>query len=149
MATLAEVLLNPGARPQVIRDCIALLESEVDRKSGLSGLAIKAGFKALKAAKPGMIEGAMDSLLDEFVHRLEPVHTDYVANHRAVPLEKHLSSNAARIANILLGITDERAKRSDHGLVRSTYEKLRPLASKQIEEAMPAVAQLLKRHMKY
>lgn len=34
MATLAEVLLNPSNRPKVIRDCVGVLESEVDRKGG-------------------------------------------------------------------------------------------------------------------
>jgi len=149
MATLAEVLLAPSNRAAVIRDCVRVLESEVDRKSGLSGLAIKAGFKALKAVKPGMVEHAMDGLLDEFVQKLEPVHSEYLATNKSLPLEKFLANNSARIANVLLGITDQRAQRSEHGMVRSTYEKLRPMAGRQIEEAMPAVAGLLKKHMQY
>lgn len=149
MATLSEVLLNPTNRPTVIRDCVQVLEAEVDRKGGISGLAIKAGFKALKAVKPGMVEHTMDALLDEFVQKLEPVHSDYLATNKSMPLDRYLVSNSSRISNILLGITDLRAQKSEHGLIRSTYEKLRPMAAKQIEEAMPAVAGLLKKHMKY
>ncbi|MFM7203178.1 MAG: DUF6918 family protein [Myxococcota bacterium] len=149
MATLAEVLLNPSNRPKVIRDCVGVLEGEVDRKGGLSGIAIKTGFKVLKTVKPTMVEDSMDGLLDEFVEKLEPIHTEYMTHHKGTPLDGFLGKNASRIANVLLGITDVRAQRSTHSVVKGTYEKLRPTAAKHIEEAMPAVARLLRKHMGY
>lgn len=146
MPTLSELLLTQEKRPQVLKDCVALLEHEVDGKSGLSGFAIKSGFKVLKAVKPGMVEDTMDGLLNEFVEKLEPVHAEYVSGPRKQGLEQYLTSNSARIANTLLGITDERARHSKHNLVKNTYEKLRPTASRHIEEALPAVARLLRKH---
>lgn len=146
MPTLSEILLAPQKRPQVLKDCVTLLEQEVDNKSGLSGFAIKSGFKVLKAVKPGMVEDTMNGLLNEFVEKLEPIHGEYTSGPRKQPLDQFLTSNSSRIANTLLGITDERAQHSKHNLVKSTYEKLRPTASRHIEEALPAVARLLRKH---
>ena len=48
MGSLVTVVSDPARRRLVIEDCVALLEAEVDAKSGLSGLAIKAAYKAVK-----------------------------------------------------------------------------------------------------
>jgi len=147
MARLSEIMLSTTNRPQVLRDCVQLLEDEVGRKSGLSGLAIKAGYGVLKKVKPTMVGDAMDSLLDDFVHRLEPLHEEYIQSGQVVQLEQYLQRNGGRVANTLLGITDDRATRSKHAVVKGTYDKLRPMASKQIEEALPAVARLLRKYL--
>jgi hypothetical protein len=55
MADLRTVLTDASRRDQVIRDAEALLDSEVDSKGGLSGLAIKGAFKVVKGARPGMM----------------------------------------------------------------------------------------------
>lgn len=110
-------------------------------------MAIKAGFGVLKKVKPNMVEEAMDSLLDEFVHKLEPLHEEYEKSGRKEPLESFLDHHKERIATALLEITDERAQRSRATLIKSTYQKLRPMAAKQIHEALPAVAGLLKKYL--
>ena len=54
MASLAEILTKPELRPQVVRACAVLIDAEVSRKSGFSGLAVKAGYKLVKEA--GMLD---------------------------------------------------------------------------------------------
>jgi hypothetical protein len=147
MATLSEKMLAPEARPQVLKDCVQVLDEEVARKSGLTGMAIKAGYGVLKKVKPNMVEEAMDSLLDDFVHKLEPIHTEYVQSGQVMQLEQYLQKNSLRIANTLLEITDSRGKNAKNPVIKKTYDGLRPYAVKQIEEAMPAVARLVKKHV--
>jgi hypothetical protein len=74
MSTLSEILLVPGNRPKVVADCVRLIEEEVDSKGGLTGLAVKGAFALVKAVKPGFVMEACDSMLDDFVRRLEPFH---------------------------------------------------------------------------
>ena len=50
------------------------------------------------------------------------------------------------IAEALLGITDDRAARAPGGVVKKSYEKLRPTAKKHVEEAVPGVARLIDKH---
>ena len=45
-----------------------------------------------------------------------------------------------------LAITDERARRTRHNTVKSMYEKLRGLAKKNVEEAVPRVGALIQKH---
>ena len=53
MATLQEMLLRPDVQPRVVSDTLALVDSELASKSGLSGTAVKVAFKAITAFAPG------------------------------------------------------------------------------------------------
>lgn len=68
---LTEILTQAEQRPAVVRDCVALLDAEVANKRGVSGLAIKAGYKVVKTVKPGLIAEAFNDLLDDFAARLD------------------------------------------------------------------------------
>ena len=58
----------------------------------------------------------------------------------------HFVNNKSSVADALLSVTDAKAKNSKSGVVRGTYEKLRGSAKKNVEEAVPALAKLLKKH---
>lgn len=143
--TLHDYLAAKERRPRVIEDCAYLVEDEVKRKGGISGLAIKAAFAAVKAVKPGFIPEAIDHLLDDFVRRLEP----FFQSHRQAggrSLADHFSGESGAIADALLAITDERAQHAGNAMVKKSYEKLRPTARKHVEEAVPAIGKLIERH---
>ncbi len=147
MGKLAEVLLSQENRPAVVRDCARLIDDEVARKTGITGMAIKGGYKIFKKVKPGIVEEAMDSLLDEFVEKLDPIYEEYRTGHAGESLESFLVSRGPRIADTLLEITDARAKHSEHRVVKKAYYKLRPMAEKQIQEALPAVSRLVEKYV--
>jgi len=142
---LAEVLLIDGKRPEVVRDCAALVDQEVDAKSGISGLAIKTGYRVIKALKPGIITEAFDDLLNEFVGRLDPF---FVASHeaKAASFGDYVAPRAGEVAEALLGITDARAARADNKTIKKTYEKLRPYGKKNVEQAVPGIGRLIDKH---
>ena len=60
-ATLEQVLTDESRKNTVIDDCCELIDAEVKDKGGLSGLAIKAGYGAVKGIKPGFIREAVTS----------------------------------------------------------------------------------------
>jgi hypothetical protein len=143
--TLTERLLaDKTKRPRLLSDCERLIEEEVSAKSGLTGLAIKAAYKIVCAVKPGVIREVMDGLLNDFVARLEP----YYAQHRAAGGEPKafgdaISKRKSEVADALLGITDDRAKRSTNSTMKGAYERLRPQGKKHVEEAIPRVGRTL------
>lgn len=147
--TLAgRLLADPARRPALLTDCERLIEAEVDSKSGLSGLAIKAAYKVVCAVKPGIIRESMDGLLDDFVRRLEP----FYAQHRGTGGEPRafgtaLARRTGEAADALLGITDERARRARNATLKGAYERLRPSAKKHVEEAVPRVGRTLSAHL--
>ena len=148
--TLESRLLQDSAkRPRIIDDCVRLIEAEVDSKSGLSGLAIKAGFKVVQSMKPGFVRESMDHLLDDFVRRLEPFYVQHKEKNgdNAKLFGDFLSKKSTEVAEALLGITDDKAKRAKNPGLKSAYDKLRPQARKHVEEAVPRVGRTLTPHL--
>jgi len=62
-------------------------------------------------------------------------------------LENYLSSNKVQVADTLLGITDARAANSPNRVVRKAYQKMRPMASRQVQDALPGVARLINKYL--
>ncbi len=143
--TITKRLLgDPARRPRILDDCVRLIDEEVASKGGLSGLAIKGGYKLVGAIKPGIIREAMDHLLDDFVARLEPFWAEHQAAGAApAAFGDTLRRRGPAVAYALLGITDDRARRAKNATLKGAYEKLRPQAKKHVEEAIPRVGRTL------
>ncbi|MFO0620912.1 MAG: hypothetical protein U0745_05925 [Polyangia bacterium] len=142
--TLPEILTEATRRKSVVADCVLLIEEEVSKKGGLSGIAIKGAFAIVKAVKPGFIAEAMDHMLDDFSTRLDPFYQANKTTGRSLP--SYFAEQSGSISEALLGITDQRAQRAQNQSVKKTYEKLRPTAKKHVEEAIPGIAKLIEKH---
>jgi hypothetical protein len=143
MSSLVE-LLNNEKKEAVVSDCCTLIDQEVADKGGLSGLAIKAGFSAVKGIKPGFIKHVVSDLLPEFARTLDPIYQE--AKTQGKPISAHFVSNSSRTADALLSITDTRAQNAKSGVVKGTYEKLRPTAKKHVETAVPRLGKLVEKY---
>jgi|SRR5277367_119439 len=144
MPSLPEALSAADKKEAVIDDCLALIDAEVADKGGISGLALKAGYAAVKGIKPGFIRHVVSDLLPEFATALDPFHQEAIEKKKK-PSE-FFPQNASRVADALLSITDARAKTSKSGVVRSTYDKLRGSAKKNVEAALPRLGKLVEKH---
>ena len=131
-------------RNAVIADACLVLDAEVADKGGLSGIAIKGAYKIVQGIRPGFIKEAVSHLLDEFLDAVDPIYQEAAA--KKLPVGAYLQQNTARVAQALLAVTDARAGRVDSQAVKKTYEKLRPMAQKQVEGAAPRLATLLQKH---
>jgi hypothetical protein len=143
MSTLKEILSRPNARPQVIRDCEQIIDEEVASK-GLTGFPIKAAYAVVKAIKPGFIPDVINDLLDDFADRLDPLYQ--AAKAKNEPVTAYFNAHTGEAAEALLGITDQRAQRAKNQVVRTAYEKLRPMAKKHTEAAIPRVGKMIAKH---
>jgi hypothetical protein len=144
MPNLTEALTGESRKSAVVEDCLSLIDAEVADKGGLTGLAIKAGYKTVQGIKPGFVRNVVTDLLPEFAQALEPLYQEAKANGRAV--REHFTSNSGRVADALLSITDEKAKRAKSAMVKGTYEKLRGSAKKNVEAAVPRLAAMIEKH---
>jgi len=144
VATLKERLGAGEKRQQVIDDACRVLDEEVSDKGGLGGMAVKAAYSVVKGIQPGFIRHAVDGLLDEFLDVIDPFHRE--AMEKGKRPGEYVKSEASRVAEALLGVTDKKAERAQSGLLRKTYDKLRPTAKKHVEAAAPRMGQLLERH---
>ncbi|MFN3199064.1 MAG: DUF6918 family protein [Bradymonadia bacterium] len=146
MGILTEKLLADDTRPTVVNDCVRVIEDEVASKKGVSGLAIKGAFKALKAIKPGMVRNAVNGLLDEFVENLDPFYQRFVDAGKPGGIESYLVKHDGEVSDALLSITDGKARTTSNKTLKKLYDKLRPQGKKQVQAAMPRVGKMLAKH---
>ncbi len=144
MPNLTESLTSDAQKSAVVDDCLALIDAEVADKGGLTGLVIKAGYKTVQGVKPGFVRQVVTDLLPDFAQALDPLYQESKASGRGV--RDYFSANSTRVADALLTITDDKAKRSKSGMVKGTYEKLRSGAKKNVESAVPRIAAMLEKH---
>jgi hypothetical protein len=57
-----------------------------------------------------------------------------------------MNVRAGEVAEALLGITDQRAQKAKNQVVRTAYEKLRPMAKKHTEAAIPRVSRMVAKY---
>ena len=143
MPTLPEVLLDETKKIQVVEDCCALIDAEVKDKGGLSGLAIKAGYGAVKGIKPGFIKQAVTDMLPDFAKALDPLFQEGQGQGKTAG--DFFSQNSTRAADALLAITDARAAKVKSGVVKGTYDKLRGSAKKNVEAAIPRLGKMIEK----
>jgi hypothetical protein len=143
MPSLKEQLGSGEKRQQVIDDAVKVLDAEVADKGGLTGLAVKGGYKLVQGIRPGFVNDVVTRLLDDFLDAMDPLYQE--AKQKGRPAGAYLLENKARVAEGLLGVTDRKAQGAD-GVLKKAYEKLRPLAKGQVESAVPRLSQLLEKH---
>ena len=147
MSTLAEVLLSDASqRGRLIDDCLRLIDDEVSRKRGFSGIAVKAGFKVVKSVKPGFIRQVVDMLFDDFMAEVEPFYADWAGSKEGRFGDSLLRQKHA-VATALLNVTDRRAQRAQTRSVKKAYEKMRPQAMNHVQEAIPGMGRILDKYV--
>ncbi|MEC7983990.1 MAG: hypothetical protein VX278_02430 [Myxococcota bacterium] len=144
MGSLVDAAKNDAKRSLIVKDCVILLNEEVRRKKGLTGIAVKGGFKAIKSFKPDILPRSLDDMLDEFAAKVDPFWLDCQA--KGSNAEQYFVANKVSIANALLSITDERAKTSPNKVLIRAYNGLRGKAVQHIGDAMPGLARLIVKH---
>lgn len=138
--TLHDILDDPDRKARFIEQGVALIESEVASKRGLSGTALRTGYKGMKKVKPGIVPGALDMLLPHFAPAVEP---HFEAAQASGDVEAYFTEHAEPVAEAMLQVTDARADRAKNRTLQKIYRGLRGQAKKHTTEAMPGVGRLL------
>jgi hypothetical protein len=141
--SLQEALKDESKKGQIIQDAIKLVDEEVASKSGISGFAVKKGYDAVKAVKPGFIPEVLNKLLPEFAAKIEPIWDEGKQKGQAAPF---FQKEKSRVADALLSVTDAKIDGAKSSIVRSTYGMLRGSAKKNVEEAVPRLTKLLEKY---
>jgi hypothetical protein len=144
-ATLQDILLAPGTKPQVVADCRALVDQQVKDKSGISAAALKLGYKTVTSFAPSYLNDTIDSMLPEFVQQLEPFWADFSASGSA-RFGDYLAKRGPEVSEALLAVTDHMAGQSERPTIVRAYKAVRGSASKNIEAALPAVGDLVQKY---
>ena len=150
---LSEQLTRPEVQPKVIDGCVALIEREVDRKRGLSGAAVKAGFGVVSKVKPGFIREVVTKLLPDFAAALQPLWDESAAKvgpeaeaEATADFVQAVNRDRTRAAEALLGVTDRKIDGA-RPAIRKAYGRLRPNARQNVEDALPGLLDTIRPHL--
>jgi hypothetical protein len=129
-------------RPLVITDCVGLIDAQVKSK----GFVIKSAYATIKAIKKRVIPEVVDSLLDEWLAKLQPHYDKWQAN-KATGFSEYLIARSEDVAEDLLSVTDERAKTTTHTTMKKLYHRLRDSAKRNVVEAIPELSRTLEKYL--
>ncbi|MBN2799847.1 MAG: hypothetical protein JXX28_11940 [Deltaproteobacteria bacterium] len=127
----------------LVVDGAQLVDAEVRKKSGISGAAVRAGYKTMVKIKPGIVEEAMGILLPGFAPAIDPFWEKARASGEP---HRYFEEHATEIADALLGVTDRRAERAKHPVMKKLYRGLRGTALAQTASSVPSLSHLILRY---
>ena len=131
----------------VVADCVKLIESEVARKSGVTGLAIRTGYAVVRRLDGGqMVPKLVFDLLPDFAAAFEPFHLEFREADVPLSFVDFAAKRTPELSEALLAITDGKAQHAKNGVLKKVYENLRPAAKRSIEEAMPGTCQVVEKY---
>ena len=144
--TLSQQILVESTRPQVVVECAELIDKQVKSKSGLKAVAIKTAYGVIKTIKRGFVPNVVDTLLPEWLDRLEPYYQKWLAASSGA-FSDFVIARSDEVAEELLAVTDARAERTTHTTAKKYYFKMRDKAKENVVEAIPELARLVERHL--
>ncbi len=142
MTNLVEQLGKEPTRQGVIADCCDLIDGQVKQK----GFLIKSAYATIKTIKRKFVPEVVDSLLDDWLSKVQP-HFDKWSANKSSTLSEFLVSRGDDVAEDLLSVTDVRAQKTSHGTAKKMYLKMRDGAKKNVIEAIPDLAKLIEKHL--
>lgn len=142
MPSLVDKLAKDPVRPFVLADCVDLIEGQVKQK----GFVIKSAYATIKAIKKRFIPEVVDSMLDEWLEKIQP-HYDKWSAQKTATFSDYVIARGDDVAEDLLSVTDGRAARSSHTTAKKMYGRMREGAKKNVIEAIPALAKMIEKHL--
>ena len=93
-----------------------------------------------------MIAEVVDSLLDDWLGKLQPHHDKWAAAKQS-SFSDYVIARSDDVAEDLLSVTDARAQRTSHTTAKKMYQRMRDSAKKNVVEAIPELSRLIERHL--
>ncbi len=143
MSSLVEKLARDPVRPQMITECVDLIDAQVKQK----GFVIKSAYATIKAIKKKFVPEVVDSMLDEWLEKIQP-HFDKWSVAKTSTFTDYVVARGDDVAEDLLAVTDSRAEKTSHTTAKKMYGRMREGAKKNVIEAIPALAQMIERQLK-
>ena len=146
-ATLSQYISQEPNRPNVVKDCVILIDAQVKSKSGFSGTLIKGAYGMIKTLKKRFVPEVVDGLLDDWIAKLEPFYQTWQRGDSGTFTE-FLTSRSEEVAEQLLMVTDDKAEKTKHKRAKKAYLKMRGSAKKNVVDAIPELGKMIERYLK-
>ncbi len=137
---LSNSIQDQETQAKIAEECAELMDTQVAAKKGISGIAIKTAYRALKGLGPNYIQRALQGLLPPALKAVDPIWDEGIQAGDPVA---HLSQNREKTAEVLLSVTDTKISKAKNKIVIATYKQVRKSVKGDVEEAVPGLATII------
>ena len=141
-ASLIDQLGKDPVRPNVITDCVNLIDAQVKQK----GFMMKTAYATVKGLKKKFVPDVVDSLLDDWLGKLQP-HYEKWGAQKSSSFSDYVIARSDDVAEDLLSVTDARAEKTSHTTAKKLYLRMRDSAKKNVVEAIPELTRTLEKYL--
>jgi Family of unknown function (DUF6918) len=139
---LVDTLGKEPHRPNVVEECVGLIDAQVKQK----GFLIKGAYSTIKTIKKRFVPEVVDALLDDWLGKLQP-HYDKWETTKPSSFSDYIIARSDDVAEDLLQVTDERAQKTTHTTAKKMYLRMRDSAKRNVVEAIPDLAKMIEKHL--
>lgn len=140
-------LLEGSRRDALVADVVTVVEHHITGRPGVRGVALRAAIAAVHRALPDAIPRTVGRLLPDFIADMEPwLESSGAADGRE--FARYLTRDRAKAAEAMLRVSDARVERSSNAALKAFYKRFRPTVEREAEGLVPALAEVLARHLK-
>lgn len=110
-------------------------------------MTVRTALNLAQRAKPNLIDRGVRALLPDFMCALDPLYSDYLNTDGWRTFGQYLLSHKEQTIITLFAVTDARVAEVKNKAVRTGYERLRNRGEREVGDALPAIADVISRHL--
>ncbi len=142
--TLHQRLLSHSeTRLELVDALTTVVNDELSRCDGLSGVTLRSAVATLDRLKPGFVRRAVNKLLPEWIDALQKHYGLYQLAPQADTFGAYIVAHKDAVADDLLVATSHRAARSGNRLARVLFGRVEQSAHANFSAAVPRLARLV------
>lgn len=142
--TLTEALKDADLMRRIVEDGVRIIDEEVQAKRGLSGKALRVGYRTIKKIKPDIIHSSLAMLLPGFAPAIDPHWDRAVASGDT---DRYFRDNRDRVADDLLAVTDRRGEVARNRVMIKVYKSLRGKAKEHTAGSVHRIPELIQKYV--
>ena len=145
-SSLPDILLSVKHPERLVDELARTLEAHIASRGGLKGLAMKAGFGALRSAKPDIADRAVRGLMPDIAKALDPLYAEFKRS-QGEDFGSYLSQHAARAAELMVKAVDTRLAGNPNTPMKAVYKQFRGSVGDELQKLLPPVGRVLSTHI--
>lgn len=138
-----QALATDPKRGRVIPPLAALAETAVGKQSGVTGMTLKAGLRAAKAVREGIVAETVRRLLPEIIEALGPQWASYREAGTEGGFGRHLERHSKATVDALLDVADRNAHAASSATLQKLYAGARGKAEGVLTPELSEVGRIL------
>lgn len=144
MSNLQNLLETP--RPAVVADVEQLVNTTVSSQKGITGIALKGAVATAQKLDAQIVNKGINKMLPELIEALNPQWEAFQTSGET-DFGAYLEGRQDEVADSILVVADRNAEAINVPALAKTYKALRGKAAGIVKPQIPAIGNIIQKHM--